>query len=545
MNVFKAVESNRVFKRWLYAAWLVAIAVLAALHGLHLRADFPNHSPWMFDWAKYTDEGWYGNAAIRAHLFGNWYVQGDFNPAVSLPVLPFLEWVLFFVTGVTPEAARGIAVWFFFADLLLSYWLIRATGPRWAGLLAVTLMVTSPFLYSFSRLAILEAVLTAFTLCAMNAAVRLPQLRRPLLASVGIGLLFTLMMLTKTTAVFLMPAVGWALLMQWRNERVLALRCAAAALVAFIITYGAWMAMLLRNGLFGDYRYLFFVNNYPKPREIYWPLVSAMWSLHGGLWADHILIPLAAFLVLGAVVVWWRSGGRDLLLDPVFGASVWAVCGYILFMTLQNHPQPRYFVVVAFFCFILIARSAEAMVGLAAAEPFHLLPEAHIAGGAVIGLAALAAGINCVRTVHYATHPEYTFVNAAEQLTHYIDAHPNGNRLLLSISGDEISLVSHMPALCDDFVAPSEMIPDLPAKIAVYKPGWYAAWNDLDPGTLQDLHVHYSLEQVAMFNAFDDPERNLLVLFKLHPLPDGEVRDPGAEGLNNVLPDDRIDVPVE
>jgi hypothetical protein len=42
-------------------------------------------------------------------------------------------------------------------------------------------------------------------------------------------------------------------------------------------------------------------------------------------------------------------------------------------------------------------------------------------------------------------------VNAAQRLTQYIDAHPNGKRLLVSISGDEISLVSHLPTLCDDF----------------------------------------------------------------------------------------------
>jgi len=58
----------------------------------------------------------------------------------------------------------GLAVAFFFASLLLSYLLLRAHGPRWAGLLAVTLMVTSPFLYCFSRLAILEPMVTAFAL---------------------------------------------------------------------------------------------------------------------------------------------------------------------------------------------------------------------------------------------------------------------------------------------------------------------------------------------------------------------------------------------
>ena len=76
-------------KRWGMVFWLAGIAVLAAVHCIHLTADFPNHSPWMDDWAKYTDEGWYGNAAIRAHLFGNWYVPGDFNPAPAVPVWRF------------------------------------------------------------------------------------------------------------------------------------------------------------------------------------------------------------------------------------------------------------------------------------------------------------------------------------------------------------------------------------------------------------------------------------------------------------------------
>ena len=52
-------------------------------------------------------------------------------------------------------------------------------------------------------------------------------------------------------------------------------------------------------------------------------------------------------------------------------------------------------------------------------------------------------------------HPEYTFVNAAERLTNYIDTHPNGNRLLVSISGDQIALITHLPALCDDFGTPT------------------------------------------------------------------------------------------
>jgi hypothetical protein len=526
-------------KRWLYALWLIFIGGFAILHTLHLSADFPNHSPWFMDWAKYTDEGWYGNAAIRAHLYGNWYLPGDFNPAPAVPVWPFLEWVLFFFTGVTIEAARGLAVAFFFVNLLLTYLLLRTRGPRWMSLLALTLIVTNPFIYCFSRLAILEPMLITLTLATLNLAVRLPRMKRPIIASAFIGLLFTLMMLTKTTAVFLLPALGWAMLLPLWGNRRLVVRCTAAAVGAFVAAFGVWMGIIIHLGLFADYKYLFFVNKYIKPKEFYWPLLSFWWSFHGGLWADCVLVPLAGAVILGAVIFAWRRSewGRALLLDPLFGASILVVAGYIFFMTYQNHPQPRYFAVVALFSFILVAMEAESLLRRANGG---FANQRRVLGYLVIAIAGIAVSFNSVQTLNYATHREYTFVDAAERLTHYIDRHPNGNRLLVSISGDEITLMTHLPALCDDFGTQ-----ELVAKMAAYQPGWWATWNDIDPGTLEDLHAHYSLEQVASFRAFDDPERNVLVLFKLHPLPDGEVRDASLQNLQKPLSGDKIGIPIQ
>jgi hypothetical protein len=79
----------------------------------------------------------------------------------------------------------------------------------------------------------------------------------------------------------------------------------------------------------------------------------------------------------------------------------------------------------------------------------------------------------------------------------------------------------------------------------VYKPGWYSTWNVIDPDTLVDIHQNYSLEQVASWPAFDDPKRNLLVLFKLHPLPRGLERDPLQQDLTEPLPGDKIEIPVD
>jgi Dolichyl-phosphate-mannose-protein mannosyltransferase len=529
-------------KRWAYAIWMVLIGAFAVLHALNLGADFPNHSPWHIDWAKYTDEGWYSNAAIRAHLFGNWYMPGDFNPAPAVPLWPFLEWIVFSFTGVTVEAARGLAVAFFFANLVLSYWLVRFKGQRWIALLAVTLMATSPFLYSFSRLAILEPMLTALMLAALNITIRLPQLRRPLAGSFFVGVLFTWMMLTKTTAVFLLPAIGCAMFLTFRGNRGRAIRCACVAAATSAGTFGLWMALVFFLRLRADYKYLFFINTYTKPTEVYWPVLSFWWSLRGSMWVDHILIPLSALVMLIVVVAATSLGNGDnwarrLLLDPVFGSAIVAAFGYLLFMTYQNHPQPRYFAVIAVFCFIGIAIAIERFI--AETGPMRLV------GQATLLVAAFASVANAVWTLNFAMHPEYTFVNAAKQLTRYIDEHPNGNRLLVSISGDEISLVTHLRTICDDFGTPSREYPDLETKLARYQPGWWATWNDVDRGTLEDIHRHYSLEQVASFRAFDDPDRNVLVLFKLHPLPNGVVRAVRGNNLESKLPGDKINIPID
>jgi 4-amino-4-deoxy-L-arabinose transferase-like glycosyltransferase len=536
---------------------VVLIAAFAILHALNLSADFPNHTPWHMDWAKYTDEGWYANAAVREHLFGHWYVPGDFNPAPAVPVWPFLEWILFSFTGVSISAARSLAITFFFANLLLSYTLLRPRGPRWIALLALTLMVTSPFLYCFSRLAVLEPMLTTLMLAVLNIASRLPQMRRPVAVSALIGVLFTMMMLTKTTAIFLLPAIGWAiftsfwgrgesspespysLLRTWFHP--CALRCAAWAIAAFVFTFGGWMALITALGYYGDFKYLLFINKYVKPTEFYWPVLSFWWSLRGSLWIDHILVPLTGLIILGAltaiVLRKEKSWSAGLLLDPAFGACILAAGGYILFMTYQNHPQPRYFALVAVFCFLIVAMGAGKFA--------EHTGWPRLLGFGTIAVAAISTALNAVWTLNYSMHPEYTFVTATHQLTDYIDQHPNGNRLLVSISGDEITLITHLQSLCDDFSMHTPQFPDLGTKLLIYKPGWWATWNDIDPGTLEDIHTHYSLEQVASFRAFDDPERTVLVLFKLHPLPAGQARIIDGNNLQQPLPEDKIDIPVQ
>src|ERR1700685_1773720 len=111
--LFKAAD------RWLQVILLSLALVLCLTRFAYLGADFPNHSPWMIDQAKFTDEGWWASAAVRHFLIGHWQVPGDYNPAPVVPVWPALVTLVFQVTGVSIIAVRAVTVSFSIATVAL------------------------------------------------------------------------------------------------------------------------------------------------------------------------------------------------------------------------------------------------------------------------------------------------------------------------------------------------------------------------------------------------------------------------------------------
>ena len=156
--------------RWLrFVLWAIVIA-LAFLKFCYLTADFPNESPWLIDQAKFTDEGWWSSAAVSHALTGHWFVPGDYNPAVALPVWPALLSLLFHFTGVSIVAARALNVTISVATLAVVFLLVRRfarPNSEVPALLAAVLLSASPFAFAFNRLAILDtAVVFEFSCCS-------------------------------------------------------------------------------------------------------------------------------------------------------------------------------------------------------------------------------------------------------------------------------------------------------------------------------------------------------------------------------------------
>ena len=498
---------NGAASRWLAVATAILLlgsAVFFALHFVHLSADFPNHSPWM-DWSKYTDEGWYGDGAIRQIQLGHWYVRGDFNPAVALPVWPGLEFLLFKVTGVSLVAARALSVSVFGGILVASYLLLRrlGKGTSLAAATAVALLAVSPFCFAFTRLAILEPLLVLLTLLAILATAGARS--RPVFSVLALGLLLPLMILTKTTAVFLLPSVAWMLWAStgYRFGRLLRVGVPAASLAGAL--WSTYFFLLVRPRFLEDYRYLFSANAYTgMTRENAWSVVQD--TVRDGVWMGGISYPLAMAAVILALIFWRRSFGNPL----VPSLMLWAA-GYAAFLAYHNNLQPRYYLVVAVPLTLLVPIVFE-QVYIAASAKFSRL-SARITLGLIVAAAFLAIMVTDARkTIEFLSSPQYEFTQAAADLSRVVRASRDHNPLILSISGSDISLMTGLPSICDDFGTMA-----LEDRIALYRPGWYATWNQVDDDKMDALSPLFHLQRVASFMAFDDPDRNLLILYRLDP----------------------------
>jgi len=502
-------------KRLLAQITLFTIAgVFLFLHTLHLRADFPNHSPWV-DWAKYTDEGWYGDAAIRYYLRGAWHVPGDFNPAAALPVWPLLEGMLFSVTGVGVVPARSLAVAVFVGIVVAVYVLMRRRGTgdepalvaQLSPAVAAAMLSVSPFLYAFGRMAILEPMLILLTLMAMWLAwTPFPEGIRSWARLIGLGVLAALMIGTKTTAVCLMPAVLWML---WCGEGRVWRRFVVATVTAGLTTgaiVGTYYAYVIRPYYLADFKYLFQANQYTGiTRATFWSVVTE--TVHKAAWTGPAICMTAVFVVVAACF------RRRIWSDPLFTGCVLWIAGYFAFLAYHASLQPRYYMVVAVPLTILAVRGAE-----------ELSSEWKPAAVVIAGIFALVGAVHARETLHFVRHPQYSFADAAAKVKRVVEAERGHSRTLLSISGSDLTLMTGLPSICDDFGTM-----ELEDRIAAYKPGWFIAWNYVEDDKMDSLAQFYQLTRVAEFPAMDDPDRNLLIVYRLDakkkPVPTARSRN--------------------
>jgi hypothetical protein len=499
--------------RLLSITLLLLSALFYALHFLHLKADFPNHSPWV-DWSKYTDEGWYGDAAIRHYLSGHWYFQGDFNPAVALPIWPAIELLVFKFTGVSAIAARALTLAVFGITLLTLFLLIqRHTRPRssdsgqpLAAAITVFFLCTSPLLYVFERMAILEPLLIALTALALLAASSMRPIRwrhltlHSVLPASFLTLLLPAMVLTKTTAICLFPAIFYMVWARAGYRIVPAIRLALPPLIGGATLWFAYFYLFVRPHYLADYRYLFSANAYTGI-ELEPAAKVVLNTITDGAWMGAPLY--IAFFVLLALTLFWRP---RLLSNPIFPSLLLWIGGYFAFLAYHNNLQPRYYLVVAVPITAVVALGID---NLRQVEG----PRANLLASILAVIVVIAIAVpNAVQLLGYVLHPTYEFDAAAQGIKRIVLADKTHSHLILSISGSDLTLMTGLPSIDDDFGTL-----DLDERVKQYQPGWYAAWNEVEDDKADSLTPMYQIQRVAAFPAYDDPDRNLLILYRLDP----------------------------
>jgi hypothetical protein len=136
-----------------------------------------------------------------------------------------------------------------------------------------------------------------------------------------------------------------------------------------------------------------------------------------------------------------------------------------------------------------------------------------LAGNLAVAVVVLAIAVpDAVQQIAFVRNPTYTFEAAAHAIQRIVLADRDHPDLILSISGSDLTLMTGLPSIDDDFGTM-----ELADRVKAYRPGWYVAWNELDDDKMDAIAPLYRADRVAASPAMDDPDRNLLILYRLDP----------------------------
>lgn len=186
--------------------FVFTIVAFNLLRFVNVSADFPQKVTWSQE--IYTDEGLWLSGAVRQYMTGSWYMEGDLNLAVNHPVLPLIMFPIFKIFGMNLMVARLTIVLFCIFTIALVYWLVKEYADRTWALLAASILSVNYTLFAYSRTAMLEIPMMLFIMSAC-VLMRISLKHGSLLAVILSSFFVTIAMLTKATAVFVVPLLWY------------------------------------------------------------------------------------------------------------------------------------------------------------------------------------------------------------------------------------------------------------------------------------------------------------------------------------------------
>jgi hypothetical protein len=301
-----------------------------------------------------------------------------------------------------------------------------------------------------------------------------------------LGLLIPIMLLTKTTALVLLPAVFWLL---FRKSPRAVLWVGTLAVAGF----ATYLLIVSRSRYAGDYHYFFDIN---ALADVEWGRTGSflLQLLRNGMWIDRILYP-AGLASLLLSLVWLRQLWRN----PLFVAAWIGFAGEAVYiLRRQDDYAPRYFLAMLLPLILVLVLTLQ-----------ELSTRNRRAASLMATVLAVALAFDTAQIAIFLHLRKYDFYNASQSIRATVNSDPHVHRLLLGSSGDQLSLMAGIPAINDGYSSQ-----DLGEKVSLYQPGWYVGWNELDQDIMGFLSA-YHLKQVASFPVFDRDQRNRLILYRM------------------------------
>lgn len=460
---------------------VIVIAVFVLLRFLHIEADFPHH--YTHSGALYTDEGWYSNAAVIYNFTGNWHVEGDFNPAVNLPVFPILQSFSFKLLGLSLRSARVVNVILFIFLLIILYIFIKTFADIRIALFSLFLISINFLVFIYSRIALLELPMTFFVVLSLFvASKRLPKWDN--ITIVSAALIYSTAFLTKTTAAFALPILAYAI---WTKKRTIAGRL--LGIVLFCFTTGVFIGLyhfLVVKSHWADYQFFTSLNFSARLQTDLASIAKGIArALYYGKTIDLILYPLTLIYAIFLFIF-----KRDFRKHTLFRLCLIWIVGYTVLIGLFNYVPPRYYLPMVIPLSIILAITIDHFISTRIKSI-----QASILFGAIV----ISLVLNAYRIVNYIQAPAYTWKFMIEDIKDRVEVGGERQPVLLGNFSNSISLATGLFSINDRLGTQ-----DLDYKIHRYNPNYYVCLGDIDAEILHILSDYYHTERVAEYNVYDN-----------------------------------------
>ena len=441
----------------------------------------------------YTDEGWYSGAAMHRFQTGHWLTEGDYNPAVLMPVCDIIKFTVFKTFGFGIVSARLTTLFFFFLLALCLFFIIKKFYSSMVALASVLYLMTNFYTFSWSRLATLDIPMAAIS--ALSLLIAISFSNAPALAiTIFSAIVFVFSVLTKTTAIFTIPAILYVIStrQKYLNNRVTHGLIFCLIVGMLLLAYYSWA----QSTFPADFR---FVKDLVQTSRLeLQPLLILKRfarSLLKPFVVDWLVYP--TLLIISALFFILRKEFRN---DRAVRVSFVWILSCALCLASSPYSPPRYYTLFIVPILLLFSKIFSLAFQERRKRRDHFI-------FATVFIVVL--GIGTIRIVAYITAPKYSYIEMATGIKKHLDDSLIQPPVVLGDLAPSLGLVIAP-------ITPISIIGSKPLswKIDQLNPTYFISLGE-SADEIRMLSHYYLIEKLASYDVFDNYAGNRVFFYRL------------------------------